>query len=70
SHHFRPWAAGGPTDEENLGLVCGRHHWNHHEGGFVVRENAKGQAEVIRPDGVLYGTVARHRWRRLTKDGP
>ena len=70
SHHFLAWSAGGPTDDENLGLVCGRHHWNVHEGRFVVRENAKGQAEVIRPDGVLYGTVARHRWRRLTNDGP
>jgi Domain of unknown function (DUF222) len=26
AHHFREWADSGPTDLDNLGLVCGYHH--------------------------------------------
>ena len=37
AHHLVHWVDGGPTDLENLGLLCGRHHdLIHHEGWRVV----------------------------------
>ena len=50
AHHLHPWALGGPTDFDNLALVCGLHHRMVHEGGYrLARE---GEALVFRrPDG-------------------
>jgi len=31
-HHVIPWNHGGPTDLENLALVCGHHHRRIHHG--------------------------------------
>ena len=35
-HHLRHWANGGGTNLENLALVCHRHHWKVHEGGWQL----------------------------------
>ena len=35
-HHIVPWALGGPTDLENLILLCGYHHRFHHEQGWRI----------------------------------
>jgi hypothetical protein len=37
AHHVRHWADGGPTQLDNLVLLCGTHHRLLHEGGFRVR---------------------------------
>ena len=37
AHHIQHWADGGPTDEQNLILVCERHHRAVHQGGWSVR---------------------------------
>jgi hypothetical protein len=37
AHHIRHWAHGGPTDLDNLVLLCSRHHRLVHEGGYSVR---------------------------------
>jgi hypothetical protein len=42
-HHVVHWADGGPTDLENLVLLCRRHHRMVHEGGW----------QVMRVDGVV-----------------
>jgi hypothetical protein len=61
AHHIQPWSHGGPTDLDNLILICGRHHSLVHEGGLLI---------VAAPD-----TAAR-RWdfhlpdgRRIDPDG-
>jgi HNH endonuclease/Domain of unknown function (DUF222) len=36
AHHVVHWAHGGRTDLENLVLLCNRHHWSVHEGGWQL----------------------------------
>ena len=69
-HHFQMWSAGGPTDHENLGLVCPRHHFALHEGGYRTAEVSADRVVILRPDGSEYRVVPRHRWRRIRiRDG-
>ena len=35
-HHIVHWAAGGTTDLNNQLLLCWRHHWRVHEGGWQI----------------------------------
>ncbi len=37
AHHLRHWINHGPTDLENLALVCGRHHDAIHHGGWDIQ---------------------------------
>jgi hypothetical protein len=40
AHHVVHWIQGGATDLSNLTLLCHRHHWMVHEGGWrLVRAN-------------------------------
>jgi hypothetical protein len=43
AHHVTAWSALGPSDVENMMLLCRRHHWLVHEGEWVI---------VATPDGV------------------
>ncbi len=36
AHHFVHWIQGGATDLSNLTLLCHRHHWMVHEGGWKL----------------------------------
>lgn len=36
AHHVQHWEQGGPTDLDNLVLICSRHHHAVHEGGWSV----------------------------------
>jgi hypothetical protein len=36
AHHLVHWAKGGATDIDNLVLLCYRHHWLIHEGGWQL----------------------------------
>jgi hypothetical protein len=50
AHHIRHWIKGGPTDLDNLLLVC---HWHHklvHEHGWSVELNGN-EVSWFRPDG-------------------
>jgi hypothetical protein len=49
-HHIVHWLDGGPTDLENLVLVCRRHHVDHHAGGWRF---------VRRPDGAIEADSSR-----------
>ncbi|MGH7911264.1 MAG: DUF222 domain-containing protein [Candidatus Dormibacteraceae bacterium] len=64
-HHWDAWATGGRSDHENLGLVCKRHHYSLHEGGYRAAEVSPERVVILRSDGSEYGTVARHRLRRI-----
>ena len=37
SHHIKHWADGGPTDLDNLVLLCGQHHRQIHQGDWTVQ---------------------------------
>jgi hypothetical protein len=50
--HLRHWADGGPTDPENLALVCGRHHDAIHHGGWDIRMTTDGRPELRPPPWV------------------
>jgi hypothetical protein len=58
AHHVIPWQEGGPTELDNLVLLCRRHHRLLHEGGFRMalrtKSRADGGASVVRfvdPEG-------------------
>ena len=57
-HHLRHWADGGDTTLENLALLCHRHHWKVHEGGWqLVRSRDQGVVTV--PPMPEFGSRAR-----------
>ncbi|MFP5352715.1 MAG: DUF222 domain-containing protein [Actinomycetota bacterium] len=50
-HHIVWWTATGPTDEDNLTLLCLRHHRLVHEGGYQLHRDPAGELHFVRPDG-------------------
>jgi HNH endonuclease len=55
AHHLRHWLHGGPTDLDNLALLCRAHHRAVHEGGWQLTRQ---------PDGHLTATPPHHRPHR------
>ena len=49
AHHIVHWIDGGPTDLDNLILLCFRHHWMVHEGGWRLIKMDDGQITTLRP---------------------
>jgi Domain of unknown function (DUF222)/HNH endonuclease len=57
NHHIDFWVAHeGPTDLNNLVLLCWHHHRLVHEGGWRVRGDPAGHLEFLRPDGRVLQT--------------
>jgi hypothetical protein len=48
-HHIRHWADGGPTDLNNLVLLCAHHHRLMHRSGWEVRIAVDGLPEFLPP---------------------
>jgi hypothetical protein len=48
-HHLLSWINGGPTDLDNLVLLCRRHHRMVHEGGWQLIKTEDGQIVTIAP---------------------
>ncbi|MCR6485566.1 HNH endonuclease [Amycolatopsis sp. OK19-0408] len=48
-HHIRHWADGGPTDLNNLALMCAHHHRLLHRSGWEVRIAPDGLPEFLPP---------------------
>ncbi len=48
-HHIRHWAEGGPTNLDNLVLMCAHHHRLLHRSGWEVRIAADGLPEFLPP---------------------
>ena len=48
AHHLVHWSDGGPTDLDNLVLLCRRHHVACHEGGWQLARPPGGPVEVTR----------------------
>ncbi|HVE92248.1 MAG TPA: DUF222 domain-containing protein [Actinomycetota bacterium] len=51
SHHIVPWSRSGPTDLDNLVLLCGQHHRLMHEGGWRLEGGPDSKLTFRRPDG-------------------
>lgn len=49
AHHIVHWAHGGPTDLDNMVLLCHRHHWLVHEGGWQLLKLDDGSLRTIPP---------------------
>ena len=54
AHHVIPWEAEGPTDIDNLVLLCSRCHHQVHDEGWQIRQTPTGE-QVLQPPS------ARHR---------
>ena len=52
AHHILHWADGGPTDLDNLVLLCGFHHRRVHHHGWDINMAADGHAEFIPPSWI------------------
>ena len=48
-HHIRGWIDGGPTDLDNLTLLCRYHHHNFEQRGWFCRLNSNGIPEWLPP---------------------
>jgi hypothetical protein len=57
-HHLEHWIHGGGTDLPNLALLCYRHHWNVHEGGWQLVRLETGKFMTI-PPTVTFGPPTR-----------
>jgi hypothetical protein len=51
-HHVWWWSRGGPTDLDNLLLICPAHHRAVHEVGYTIATLGDGRFAFHRPDGV------------------
>ena len=60
AHHIVWWGDGGPTDLDNLILLCFFHHRLVHEHGWAVRRGPSGGLRWIEPDGSLYRVLPGH----------
>jgi hypothetical protein len=49
AHHLVHWTQGGATDLSNLILLCHRHHWMVHEGGWRLARADDGKLLAIPP---------------------
>jgi hypothetical protein len=49
AHHVRHWADDGPSDLENLALLCGRHHDAVHRSGWDIEMAADGRPQLRPP---------------------
>jgi Domain of unknown function (DUF222)/HNH endonuclease len=51
AHHVVHWADGGGTTLNNLVLLCHRHHWMLHEGGWSILRTDEGSILTVPPSG-------------------
>jgi hypothetical protein len=65
-HHIVHWTRGGPTDMDNLVLLCRRHHVDHHEGGWRISRAADGT--IVATPSVTQPWSRRRRRRRRVDD--
>jgi len=52
AHHVRWWRRGGPTDLDNLALLCRHHHTLLHDHGYRMAPGPGGGFVFLRPDGL------------------
>ena len=68
AHHIVPWPHGGPTDLDNLALLCGSHHRLVHEGGAELARDGDGRFFFLLPDGRVVTAMSPPRLRPEIRD--
>lgn len=68
AHHIAWWSLGGPTDLDNLILLCGYHHMLVHEGGYSISILVRRPSRSIVP--MAAGSPARGSARQTTRRFP
>jgi hypothetical protein len=53
AHHMVHWGQGGTTDVANLVLLCYRHHWMIHEGGWQLARDERGRMLAVAPTPIF-----------------
>jgi hypothetical protein len=62
-HHLIAWWNGGPTDIDNLLLLCRHHHVKVHEGHWRLElDQSTGEVRIYRPDGTPYDLAPSRAW--------
>jgi hypothetical protein len=56
AHHVRPWITDGPTNLQNLVLLCTRHHHLLHRPGWEAKLLPDATLEVTDPKGRVHTT--------------
>jgi hypothetical protein len=69
-HHVLFWGHGGNSNVPNLVLLCHRHHWNVHEGGWQVVKSEGGRVLAIPPSYPFPSYVAHARTRAPDTPAP
>jgi hypothetical protein len=65
AHHLTPWEEGGPTDLNNLALLCDHHHDAVHHHGWEIEFAPHGHPQVIPPPWIdPLRTPRRNHYRR------
>jgi hypothetical protein len=66
THHVVPWKPGGPTDLENLALLCLHHHHVVHSKGWEMTGNANQELTFTGPKGRAMTSRPSPRWTAVT----
>jgi hypothetical protein len=56
AHHIQFWGRGGPTDPDNLTMLCGYHHRRLHEGGWRIEGDPGDELSFVNPFGRVLST--------------
>lgn len=65
-HHIRPWKPGGPTDIDNLALLCVHHHHRVHHGQWTMSGNANTELTFVGPTGRVMTSRPSPMWTAVT----
>jgi hypothetical protein len=65
-HHIRPWKPGGPTDLDNLVLLCKKHHGVVHRKGWSLSGNPNEELSIKVPNGRVMVSRPSPLWARVT----
>jgi hypothetical protein len=57
AHHVVHWADGGPTDLDNLVLLCATHHRTVHQAGWRLEHLGRGRFRFVAPSGRALAVV-------------
>ncbi len=65
-HHIRPWKPGGPTDIDNLALLCVHHHHRVHHGQWTMSGDANTELTFVGPTGRVMTSRPSPMWTAVT----
>jgi hypothetical protein len=67
THHIKRWKPDrGPTDLDNLCLLCVHHHHLVHQGGWTLSGNANGELTFVGPSGRVMTSRPSPLWTAVT----